>query len=88
MSRGQSPWFGARGELPLSRAKRYAVEAVPDTSGSWAARGSCSSQGVCGSPSQQPSLKRQRGHCHVPCTNAIGVGQRQHSSVSVIAQQA
>jgi hypothetical protein len=24
------------------------------------------SHGVCGSPSQQPSLNAQRGHCHVP----------------------
>ena len=44
------------------------------------------SHGVCGSPSQQPSLNLQRGHCQVPCTQAIGVGQRQHSSCSVIAQ--
>ena len=26
------------------------------------------SHGVCGSPSQQPSLNAQRGHCQVPCT--------------------
>jgi hypothetical protein len=28
-------------------------------------------------------LNAQRGHCHVPCRHSIGVGQRQHSSVSV-----
>jgi hypothetical protein len=37
----------------------------------------------CGSPSQQPSLNRQRGHCHVPCTHRMSALQRQQDSTSV-----
>jgi hypothetical protein len=40
-----------------------------------------------GSPSQHPSLKWQFGHCHVDWTHAIGVGQRQHISTSVIVDR-
>ncbi len=32
------------------------------------------------SPSQQPSLKRQRGHCHVWCRHSIGAAQRRQRS--------
>ena len=39
------------------------------------------SQPDWGSPSQQPSLNRQRGHCHVPCRHSISALQRQHRSV-------
>jgi hypothetical protein len=41
-----------------------------------------------GSPSQHPNLNLQWGHCQVPCTHAIGVGQRQHISTSLIAEGA
>jgi hypothetical protein len=34
----------------------------------------------CGSPSQQPSLKRQTTHCQVWCTQRISAPQRQHRS--------
>ena len=36
-----------------------------------------------GSPSQQPSLSLQRGHCQVPCTQAISAAQRQHRSTAI-----
>ena len=32
------------------------------------------------SPSQQPSLKRQRGHCHVPWRHSISALQRRQRS--------
>src|SRR5829696_2756481 len=34
------------------------------------------------SPSQQPSLKRQRGHCHVPWRQSIVALQRRHRSTA------
>ena len=34
------------------------------------------------SPSQQPSLKRQRGHCHVCCRHSIRAPQRRQRSSS------
>jgi hypothetical protein len=43
------------------------------------------SQDDCGSPSQQPSLNRQRGHCHVPCRHSIVVVQRQQRSLSAMS---
>jgi hypothetical protein len=33
------------------------------------------------SPSQHPSLKRQRGHCQVPCRHSIAALQRRQRSV-------
>jgi hypothetical protein len=36
--------------------------------------------GRAGSPSQQPSLSLQRGHCQVPCTQRISTPHRQHAS--------
>ena len=73
-------------ELPAGAAER-ARRRPSGTSGArpQLALTSRSSRRVCGSPSQQPSLNLQRGHCHVPCTHAMGVGHRQHSSCSVIA---
>jgi hypothetical protein len=39
-----------------------------------------------GSPSQQPSFRRQRGHCQVPCRHSIVAAQRtQRSTASVRA---
>ena len=32
------------------------------------------------SPSQQPTLKRHFGHCHVPCRHTIGAPQRRQTS--------
>src|SRR4051812_31568112 len=46
--------------------------------------GSGASHVVCGSPSQQPSLNRQRPHCHVPWRHSIAAPQRQQLSLSVI----
>ena len=33
------------------------------------------------SMAQQPSFRRQRGHCHVPCTQLISAPQRQQASL-------
>jgi hypothetical protein len=35
-----------------------------------------------GSPSQQPSLKRQREHCQVPCRHSIAALQRRQRSTA------
>ena len=39
----------------------------------------------CGSPSQQPSLNRHAGHCHVPWRHSIAAPHRQHASVATAA---
>ena len=36
-------------------------------------------------PSQQPTLKRQRGHWNVPCRHSIAAPQRRHGSVTCCA---
>ena len=36
----------------------------------------------CGSPSQQPSLNRHRGHCQVPWRHSIGAAHRKQSSIA------
>ena len=38
---------------------------------------------VCGSPSQQPSLKRHLGHCQVPWRHSIGAAHRKQDSVAL-----
>jgi len=50
------------------------------------ARGRFASQ-LWGSPSQQPSLKRQRGHCQVPWIHFMSAEHRQQCSATAISEQ-
>ena len=74
------------------RIRRHRAMAAASTPGSWGTRtfsrervsrpaGFQSSPGQ--SPSQQPSFRRQRGHCHVACRHSIRAPQRGQSSTTV-----